>query len=92
MASTNFNVLVEEPQSFPPSRSTNLQNHYPNEMQVSSYINDITGTESYSVLKRIYYSPVYKYFYLFLLISTAILTIWLIIDYKNVRSILSYNT
>jgi len=53
----------------------------------SSHIADIKTPEACPLIKAIYYSPYYKYFYFALLILTVFLTIWLVIDYKNIRRI-----
>ena len=52
----------------------------------SSHIADITAVEPCPFLKAVYYSPYYKYFYLAMLVLTVVLTIWLVVDYKDVKS------
>ncbi len=51
----------------------------------SSYIADLKADESCPILKQIYYSSVYKYFYLLLLVVTLFLAVWIILDYSNLH-------
>lgn len=56
-----------------------------NKKLTSSYLTDIKRPESCPILKQIYYSRAYKYFYLLLLATTLVLTIWIIADYDHIH-------